>query len=65
MRLGFMTAAKEIVDIVDLHTANTNLQPRFVPLSTIPLAKVVPDSCFPLQFHHTGYCTGASQALGV
>ncbi|GAA5922353.1 hypothetical protein JCM1841_003080 [Sporobolomyces salmonicolor] len=27
MRLGFLTAAKPLVDIVDLHTANTNLQP--------------------------------------
>lgn len=26
MRLGFMTAAPAIVDIVDLHTANSNLQ---------------------------------------
>ncbi|KAI5480025.1 AP endonuclease 2 [Pseudohyphozyma bogoriensis] len=28
MRLGFMSAPKPIVDIVDLHTANTNLQPN-------------------------------------
>ena len=27
MRLGFMTAAPAIVEIVDLHTANSNLQP--------------------------------------
>ncbi|GAA5912662.1 hypothetical protein JCM5296_006047 [Sporobolomyces johnsonii] len=27
MRLGFLTAAKPLVDIVDLHTSNTNLQP--------------------------------------
>ncbi|GAA5823227.1 hypothetical protein JCM5353_005126 [Sporobolomyces roseus] len=27
MRLGFLTAAKPLVDIVDLNTANTNLQP--------------------------------------
>ncbi|KAM0755517.1 PLP-dependent transferase [Meredithblackwellia eburnea MCA 4105] len=27
MRLGFLSAAKPLVDIVDLHTANTNLQP--------------------------------------
>lgn len=26
MRLGFVTAAKEIVDIIDLDTANSNLQ---------------------------------------
>ncbi|KAL8283103.1 hypothetical protein RQP46_005881 [Phenoliferia psychrophenolica] len=27
MRLGFLSAAKPLVDIVDLHTSNTNLQP--------------------------------------
>ncbi|GAA5938611.1 hypothetical protein JCM10213_006980 [Rhodosporidiobolus nylandii] len=27
MRLGFLTAAKPLVDIIDLHTSNTNLQP--------------------------------------
>ena len=27
MRLGFLTAAKPLVDIVDLNTSNTNLQP--------------------------------------
>lgn len=29
MRLGFLTAAKPLVDIVDLNTANTNLQPSY------------------------------------
>ncbi|GAA5972634.1 hypothetical protein JCM11641_002947 [Rhodosporidiobolus odoratus] len=27
MRLGFLTAAKPLADIIDLHTSNTNLQP--------------------------------------
>jgi tryptophan aminotransferase len=36
MRLGFITAAKPLVDIVDLNTSNTNLQPSWVPLSFTP-----------------------------
>jgi hypothetical protein len=28
MRIGFLTGPKEVVDVVDLITANTNLQPR-------------------------------------
>lgn len=27
MRLGFVTGPKELLDVIDLHTSNTNLQP--------------------------------------
>lgn len=62
MRLGFLTGAKELLDVVDLHTSNTNLQPRYTYLSNY-IRTHTNKNC--IQFHHPSDCLGSFDQMGT